>query len=103
VWKLGSSRRALALFYSFLMVLSYVSSIGISIVDPSAAFYLFPPRAWEMLSGGLVFLHKDVFSTLSERSRKVAELTGVSLIVFSIGALDDSVVWPGWLAAIPVI
>jgi peptidoglycan/LPS O-acetylase OafA/YrhL len=38
-----------------LTIVSLIFSIIISSTDSSAAFYLLPTRAWEMLIGGLVF------------------------------------------------
>ena len=67
---------------------------------PSSAFYLLPTRAWEMLVGGLIFLHPRNFP---KSIQMTFEATGLLLIIGSYVWLSESVTWPGYLALLPVI
>lgn len=66
---------------------------------PTAAFYLFPTRAWEMLAGGLVYLYPI---RTSVRTRAALEWIGAALILFGLLCFDASMSWPGWPALVPV-
>jgi len=80
-------------------IVSLLLSIWYSEKDPSAAFYLLPTRAWEMLAGGLVFLYP---LSLSNKTQKIVEVSGLTLILFGVFWLEPSDIWPGFLALIPV-
>lgn len=67
---------------------------------PTAAFYLFPTRAWEMLAGALVYLYPV---RASARTRVVLECVGLLLIAFGTVSFSVRTVWPGLLAAVPVV
>ncbi|PHN58783.1 hypothetical protein AO268_11000 [Pseudomonas sp. ICMP 8385] len=80
-------------------LVSFALCMYMSNRSPSAAFYLLPTRAWEMLAGGIVFLFP---MQLKDTNKKVASTFGLVLIALSILMLDASDVWPGWLALIPI-
>lgn len=65
---------------------------------PSAAFYLLPPRAWEMLVGGIAFLTPS----LSGRAARVGQLAGLALILASTLAFEPQD-WPHIGALMPVL
>lgn len=67
---------------------------------PTAAFYLLPTRAWEMLAGALVYLYP---LRASARTRVVLERAGLLLIAIATVSFNSRMSWPGWLAAVPVI
>ena len=96
---------------------------------PTASFFLIPARSWELLAGGLVgylSLNDDrknykVFSSLerletsdsfrklkqfgtklSRRSNVIASL-GMICIVCSLVGIDNSFLFPGYIAMIPVL
>jgi peptidoglycan/LPS O-acetylase OafA/YrhL len=54
------------------LLVSLALSVVATPLRPGAAFYLLPTRAWEMLSGGLVYMLAHG-STLSANQRKVLE------------------------------
>ena len=66
---------------------------------PSAAFYLAPARAYELLIGALLACGA-LPAIRSPRLRNAASLAGLSLIAGSMIVLDRSTVFPG-LAALP--
>ncbi|WP_411726794.1 acyltransferase family protein [Methyloglobulus sp.] len=95
---LAASRVRWGLF--FFAVFSFLISIYASGRWPSAAFYLLPTRAWEMLAGGLVYLFPIA---IKERTGTMLELIGIGLIAFSVMYASADDIWPGWLASIPVL
>jgi peptidoglycan/LPS O-acetylase OafA/YrhL len=67
---------------------------------PTAAFFLLPTRAWEMLAGGLVYL----FPVTPRRSvRRTIEFAGLAMIVYGALTFNESNAWPGYLALVPVL
>lgn len=83
-----------------LTIGSLIFSIIISSTDSSAAFYLLPTRAWEMLIGGLVFLYPF---TSSNKQKVYIERLGLLLIAFSIIYFSPTFKWPGYFALIPTL
>lgn len=101
LWKIRPSKNFIIAFMSTGLLLSLSASIVISNSNTSAAFYLLPTRAWEMLAGGLVLLMADKIP-LTARFSKVIELLGFALILYSIIFFSAAVIWPGYLAIVPV-
>lgn len=81
-------------------ILSLAWSIIYTPLDPSAAFYFLPTRAWEMLAGGIVFLFPLQLPTIAQ---KIMEWLGLVLIVLGILLLNEHLLWPSYLAIIPVL
>ena len=67
---------------------------------PSAAFYLLPTRAWELLLGS--FLALGLFPQLKEKfAIDVASIIGLLLILWSIFFFSRLTPFPGWYAILP--
>lgn len=88
-----------ALWAVFLASLAW--SVWLAFANPSKAFFLLPTRAWEMLAGGLIYLHQGACNRLTQ-GRRWVELAGLAAILAaSIGFSRDST-WPGFNALLPV-
>ncbi len=102
LWKAKPDRRFI--FYCLLcgFVASFFLSVFYTIIKPTAAFYLLPTRAWEMLAGGIVFLfpQKAKFLLLP---KSVLSFLGMGILIFSIAIFDTASAWPSWRALVPVI
>lgn len=73
-------------------------------VDASAAFYLLPARAWEMLAGGLVYLlQTQLWVRRWILHQRWAQAAGFAAILASILLFDTQTAWPGWRASLPVL
>ena len=83
-------------------VLSLVLSVYASSRWPGAAFYLLPTRAWEMLAGSLVWWTTRQHS-MSRQWARLAEGVGFALIIWAIATFDPAMLWPGYLALVPVV
>jgi peptidoglycan/LPS O-acetylase OafA/YrhL len=91
-------RRRLAAILAGLALLSFALTVALSRTDANAGFFLLPPRAWEMLAGGLVFLAPP----LDGRTARAAQLGGLALIAASAVALR-SPGWPNGWTLVPVL
>ena len=80
-------------------ILAFCFSIFVTAKSSSAAYFLLPTRAWQMLAGGLVFLYpiaiKDNFKT-------PLQVTGLFLIVLSFFVFSSSTPWPGYASIMPI-
>ncbi|QRF59027.1 acyltransferase family protein [Variovorax paradoxus] len=102
VWKWRPGRRPVLVAMVAGLVASLALSVVVTSLRPSAAFYLLPTRAWEMLAGGLAYLLANRW-TLAARQRTALEAVGLTLVIVSIFGFDSSSPWPGALAMVPVI
>jgi len=102
VWRLKPGRAAQTWAIVIGFLLSLAASVLVTGNDPTAAFFLLHTRAWEMLSGGLVFLLGST-QRLSAAQRRTLETIGILLILVAIGILDKHAEWPGWRAILPVL
>ena len=102
IWKCRPGRPFLLLALSLGAVASLAVSIVLSHYNPSAAFFLLPSRAWQMLAGGLVFLTAEKIGLRGAAARRV-ELVGLLMIGLSVVAFDGTAVWPGVNALLPVV
>jgi len=67
---------------------------------PTAAFFLLPTRAWEMLAGGLVCL----FPIQAGRpTRRAMEFVGLAMLLYGTLTFNENDAWPGFLALVPVL
>lgn len=100
--KISKSANILKIFYLILFLISLTLSILISKSNPSAAFYLLPTRAWEMMAGGLIFLLFQNL-TLNNLTTKIIEWTGFILIGISLTLFTGATLWPSYNAFLPVL
>jgi hypothetical protein len=70
-------------------------------IDPAAAFYLLPQRAWELMVGSMLALPQLVFPKRRD-FREIIAATGLGLIVASILLYGPQTPFPGLTAAAPV-
>ena len=84
---------------------SFVFSIVLTQSDPIGAFYLPWTRAWELALGALI-AYREVFwlEALPYPSRRIANIGagfGVALMLCAFLFMNETQLFPGWLAAIP--
>jgi peptidoglycan/LPS O-acetylase OafA/YrhL len=99
-WKVKAGRAAQAAIIALAFALSFGAALWVTARDPSAAFFLLPARAWEMLAGGLIFLVQR--SAMAPRLRQLLEYGGLLLIAVCVAVFDKHTPWPGWRAMLPV-
>lgn len=101
VWRLRPGRSAQLFVLLAGWLLSFSASVIVTPQASSAAFYLLPTRAWEMMAGGLVFMWTDR-RDLSAALKRVLEIAGFAMILMAILLFDGHTPWPGWRAVWPV-
>ncbi|HJK93500.1 MAG TPA: acyltransferase family protein [Polyangiaceae bacterium LLY-WYZ-15_(1-7)] len=89
-----------------IIVVSLLLSLGACVLivgsHQSAAFYLLPFRAWEMLLGSIL----SVGLLPAFRSRGLASasgLVGLGMILVSVATFTKETVFPGWSALLPCV
>lgn len=82
-------------------VACFAFSAWYSYRNPTASYFLLPTRAWELLIGGVVYLYP--LSKITKIPSKYLVYLGFALIIGSCFAISQDNVWPGYLAAFPVL
>jgi peptidoglycan/LPS O-acetylase OafA/YrhL len=98
LWRFARARTPLLMA---LFLLSLLGSILLVYYKPSAAFYLGPTRAWELLFGGLISQHGSRIKLSSPQASLLATI-GLAFILFPIFLYTPSTPFPG-LAAVPPV
>ncbi|WP_051231268.1 acyltransferase family protein [Kaistia adipata] len=99
--RLLPGRRFLLAAYWAGAILSFALAASFAETRPAITFYLLPTRAWEMLAGGLVFLHCGGWRPRAALSNLLA-LAGLALVAIAFVGIDDLVAWPSWATLLPV-
>lgn len=95
-------RRNPVVLIAALTALSFALSALTTQSRPAMGYYLLPWRAWELGVGVLVALVLRHLAP-SRPLREVMGLGGLALIAIAIFSIDEAMVFPGWVAALPVI
>jgi peptidoglycan/LPS O-acetylase OafA/YrhL len=99
---LRCSRVGVLLVCGALGLVSFAAGNWLLQIDPKAAFYLSPVRAWELAAGSLVAIAPLHWW---QRNRFVTEacgIAGVALIAASLFGLSQASAFPGYRALLPV-
>ncbi len=96
--RLNSRSRTLAYVLAALSLASFALCVLLTAKRPTSAFFLLPPRAWEMMTGGLVFLAPPALPWAA----RPMQLAGLAMILISI-LFSNSAAWPGAWALGPVL
>lgn len=85
-----------------LSAASFALCVWLTRVNTPAAFYLLPPRAWELGLGGVLAIAAPPVWKHRWLSEAISAL-GLALILLAVFAFSDATVFPGWRAAIPTL
>ncbi len=81
-------------------VIAFIFCVYSTYKWPNASYFLLSARAWEMLIGGVAYLHP---LTLQEKKKKFVEVIGLALVIGSYFLISAENAWPGYLALFPVV
>ena len=81
-------------------ILALLLSVFVTMKSSSAAYFLLPTRAWQMLAGGLVFLYPI---KLKSSTKQPLQLIGLLLIITSFFVFTSSTPWPGYASLLPIL
>ncbi|MBI4934059.1 MAG: acyltransferase family protein [Actinobacteria bacterium] len=95
-------RRALGGVIGAMWVASFVACVWLTTRSQPWAFFMLPTRAWELLTGAaLAFVGGSV--AMRRQQRALLGWVGLLVIVVCGVVFSDSMRFPGWVAAIPVL
>jgi peptidoglycan/LPS O-acetylase OafA/YrhL len=96
-WRFG--RRAMVVMLALAALASLVVAQWLSVTKPTPAFYLLPPRAWELIVGCLLAFY------LEKREPGVPFLgtLGLLAIAAAVALYDKTTPFPGVAALLPVL
>lgn len=100
-WKLGVRR--VVIIAAVLGFLSVAAWVWFARVNPTAAFFLLPTRAWELVLGMLVAFYVRRGHAPAPAVREVLSMAGVALICASVGLLANDMPFPGWPPLVPTV
>ena len=102
-WKLG--RRWIAVLLFTIAVISLALAQYFSTRSPSAAFYLLPTRAWELMIGALVAFYYTEHNIKKHRHSfsQIFSLIGLALITYAIVAYNNQTPFPSIYALAPTL
>lgn len=102
LWRFGRATVIAAILLIFLASFA-VAEWGAS-HSPAGAFFLLPPRAWELLVGaGCAFFLIDRTPELRNPAARQAGLAGVAMILAAVVLYDAETPFPGKFALLPCI
>ena len=99
---LSRNRRALLVALAGCWLASLIACVWLTAPYQSATFYLFPFRAWELLSGVLLAIWGHETGRLW-RGHAALSLAGLALVAGSILLIPAGPLFPGLLALFPVL
>lgn len=101
------SRRALlkrvGIGLGVICVASFTSAVWLTAVRQPSAFFLLPPRAWELGAGGLLAIALRLGLRVRPRMRNALALLGAAAVVLPTLRYGAATVFPGWAALPPVL
>lgn len=103
IWRYGMAR--ILVIFSLLGILSLMLANFMIPDEPSAAFYLLPTRAWELLVGAIIALYMTdrVHHAGNQWARQITSILGLSLIIVAVAAFDHRTPFPGLYALVPTV
>lgn len=102
MWRFWKGLKALTIALLVLFALSLALNLVFISWLPTAAFYLFPMRGWELALGGLVYLITRL-GWVSDALKAKGLWLGWLLVMGSFAFINDSLAWPGYWAILPVL
>ena len=98
LWRFG--RNKILWVIISLSAISLLSSEWLSSKNPSANFYLFHSRAWELLAGSIAAF---LVQRNGVQKKNFLALLGLAVIIFSIFIYNEATPFPGVYALVPVL
>lgn len=95
------ARKRMALLVTGLLVISFGLNLYWMENKPSAAFYLLPARAWELLAGALMAIIQADF-TIHRRIGGLLSFSGFAMILGAMFFFTAETPFPGMAALLPV-
>lgn len=100
-----AGRRTMLSLLGLIGVVSLGAAHWAAYAAPSAAFYLLPTRAWELLVGSFVAIgsRRQAGPETVPAVSQLASLSGLTMILVAILAFDEGTPFPSLYALLPVV
>ncbi len=102
-FRASNARRRTAWAMSAIVLASFAASALLTADNPSWSYFGLHTRAWELGAGALLASRSPSVARLPERVRAGLGWVGVAGIVACTVTFGEVVVFPGWIAALPVL
>lgn len=89
-----------------LSVLSFIGSLVLIAIQPTAAFYLLPTRAWEVGIGAILAIAgiaRGQAIDMAGRTGTLLAAASLAVLALAIAAYQPSIVFPGWYVLLPTV
>ncbi|MBE7638686.1 acyltransferase family protein [Sneathiella sp. P13V-1] len=90
--------KALRLTVVAVFVMSLIWSVVYTSLDSASAFFALPPRIWEFIAGGLIYLYIDKIKPIKGMTE-----VGLAMILAAVFFYSGSMSYPGYWAILPVL
>lgn len=101
LWRLSKSLVVPAL--AAALIASLALCIWLTPNSPGVAFYLLPPRGWELLAGGLLAVIGSPRRMAMRVGNEIAAALGLALILSGVAMFSSTTPFPGTAAIVPVL
>ncbi|MDR6404580.1 MULTISPECIES: acyltransferase family protein [Chryseobacterium] len=92
------------LYFFGLIIISFSSMLLHNTSNKPLSFYMFYPRAWEMMFGGLAFLFEKQMKSINKNIKVAVVIFSLVTIVFFLSFVNEkSIAWPSNVTIIPVV
>lgn len=98
------SRKKMNLIAGSLFIASFAYGIYQTSTAQSLAYFGTPTRAWELLAGAILAINTGLIATMfTTVYRNIAAWGGVIIVLLSALLIKDTMPFPGYIAAAPVV
>ena len=96
-------RRLMIMITAVLTLGSLITSLAMTVVSQTFAFFLAPTRGWQFLAGCMVALLQLERMTIGKKTASFLSTAGVLAIVVSVSCFTNEIRYPGWAALLPTL
>ncbi|MCI9888362.1 acyltransferase [Micrococcales bacterium 31B] len=86
-----------------LLMASFAASIVLSALQADFAYYHLPTRGWQFLVGSVLSLSLPFWQRAGAAPLAALRILGLILITVSLILINETMPFPGWVAAIPTL
>lgn len=101
-WRCKPTVRCLQWLLIAILLASFGCNLVLSHSFPEYAFFMLPTRAWELVSGGLLYTYTRQ-TDIAPKFRLPLQYTGLLLLTITVFAYNSTLAWPSYWAVLPVV
>ncbi|UOO87806.1 acyltransferase [Vitreoscilla massiliensis] len=101
-WRCKPTLRGLNAVLIVLGLASFTCNLILSRSYPEYAFFMLPTRAWELVSGGLLYTY-TLQAGVPSKWRPALQYIGLLLLTLTVFTYNSTLAWPSFWALLPVV